>query len=1199
MAILLTPKPADLGIMAPLLGPWFSDGSLELPLATDTLSVAPAFAGTTDWLAPASGVLSLYITSSQKPPAALCSLQDADGRWPFPDQRLLAYFRLLPEVESRLHALMGLLPAATAQPIGTTLPTAVGTPARPQLRSLAVLLPQSTALTADAVLLLAGGRNAVPGENDTEKLLALGLEPKGATLVNAQVAMTRLRRPGGKPADRDRLLTRLPTGAELWSFDRRGRAIDPGAVACWWSWLLATAVGADPAGNSAPLQMIAPDIPAADYPQSGGSAAVALFAAGRCAHLVDAHEGPLGEPLLGKRLQDAAGLVTGRLLRASGTAAIELSISALGAPTTPPTIDNPQVDDAPRARIAVLPAGTYGAAVTLWPGGMLHAGLARDFVRVGVVDEEIQLVGVARRDARAAVNTPLERLQSSQNRPSTRIGAARTGDTAPVLLANSVAVADQALAVPNATAPTRWVMGTADARSGGTPDGAMPARSPGPLPEALIPVAEATEPQVGQYRVRGLQGGGLPTDRQLVLLEINLGSESARAWARAWPRGIDLDAGFRTTLTGGAARADDSGLLRAVLLLPNGRPATAGSSETLGMDVLLLLPDGAGGIQARRLYGDCRFARPAARPGAPVVGISGDWWICETGASGRGSPPRAAVPPGGRVIVMGDPPALVDVATIAPAVWQTGVLQNRLRATDLFTLSVPAFQSCVDRLDAVGRPLARADATVADATGGLAGLMAGRLQRVPRDLASNVTASSQPHVLQDRLEMVVARVDTAAANAMAVLGSVPLASWMPGSDRAFHLGQPGVPASIETHGTGAALSGPPALALAEYARERTAGLSFAEVQSLPEPLRSAVVQSEIAVAAEAGTPWPAVAEGSGAGPVVAVLRTCKADFEGIPGVCRLATQTAWLWPFSQNEAELEAWLDTQVAVAGSAGTRLRQAAGGRIDSVTRALDRRIQVGAFGASETLDCLRAAVARAQDLIYIETPALDMLLSTEPQSPQSLWAALIERMRVQPGLHLVLCVSALLAARAPARLQAVRDHCLLDALQVAAAAALDRFAVFSPAAGPGRSLRIASTSVIVDDALALTGTTHLSRRGLTWDSSVAVSVFDERLVDGRPQEVQAFRRKLMADRLGIAVGAVPLDADACVAAIRSFAVDGSERLSSHVIQRPAQEPTGIDLDVWHPDGHRTDLGLPEIVALFAAAAAITDLQHAIPDY
>ena len=53
-----------------------------------------------------------------------------------------------------------------------------------------------------------------------------------------------------------------------------------------------------------------------------------------------------------------------------------------------------------------------------------------------------------------------------------------------------------------------------------------------------------------------------------------------------------------------------------------------------------------------------------------------------------------------------------------------------------------------------------------------------------------------------------------------------------------------------------------------------------------------------------------------------------------------------------------------------------------------------------------------------------------------------------------------------------------------------------------------------MIVDDAYTLTGTTHLWRLGPSFDSSLAVVVFDERLTGGRPQEICQFRHRLAID-------------------------------------------------------------------------------------
>jgi hypothetical protein len=158
-----------------------------------------------------------------------------------------------------------------------------------------------------------------------------------------------------------------------------------------------------------------------------------------------------------------------------------------------------------------------------------------------------------------------------------------------------------------------------------------------------------------------------------------------------------------------------------------------------------------------------------------------------------------------------------------------------------------------------------------------------------------------------------------------------------------------------------------------------------------------------------------------------------------------------------------------------------------------------------------------------------------------------------------------------------------------------------VFSPGVGAGRALRLASSSVVVDDAYALTGSTHLSRRGLSWDSSLAAAVFDENLVDGRPVDVLNFRNQLLADRLGIPLAAVPIDPDELVRAILDFDARGSARLSSVQLVPPVLAPTAVDYAVWLPDGSMTSAELSDLpgwTTLFASATALTDLEHAMPD-
>jgi hypothetical protein len=169
-------------------------------------------------------------------------------------------------------------------------------------------------------------------------------------------------------------------------------------------------------------------------------------------------------------------------------------------------------------------------------------------------------------------------------------------------------------------------------------------------------------------------------------------------------------------------------------------------------------------------------------------------------------------------------------------------------------------------------------------------------------------------------------------------------------------------------------------------------------------------------------------------------------------------------------------------------------------------------------------------------------------------------------------------------------------MDAVDAIRSAARERFALFSPGAGAGRAIRFASTSVVIDDAFALTGTTHVWRRGLIWDSSLAAAVFDERLVDGRPQDVRSFRIQLLADRLGIAATRVPEDPAELVKAIRALDDRGSDRLSTVPILRPATAPANADIDTWNPDGTASGLSIGSLAAAFGAPAALTDVGHAI---
>ena len=439
----------------------------------------------------------------------------------------------------------------------------------------------------------------------------------------------------------------------------------------------------------------------------------------------------------------------------------------------------------------------------------------------------------------------------------------------------------------------------------------------------------------------------------------------------------------------------------------------------------------------------------------------------------------------------------------------------------MVSLTAPAFTATADRLDPLGRLVPRATAG-GDRTGGLNAILGGAVHLLEREDFSGSpesTASSAPLALQDRLEVAAASViGGATPSALAMLSGGPrLPSFH--EQLPHHLGHPGVRAAIETHAVGVLLDGAPAVAVAEYVRERTAGLSFAQVRDAAEPLRSIAVQSELAVAAEAVPAFPTLPPGAGPGPVAAILRTGPVGQEGIPGLALLASTLA-AFPLSEHGNALQNFLNNTnlPGGAGPLGNFLRSQVGNQFNSLTRALDRRLLVGARGAREAALALAAAFDRAQDFVYIETPALDHREHGPDDDRLDLLGRLIDRLSARRGLRVIICAPSRLGPGTPKKLQAIRDAELLTAIADLRAAAPDRIAMFSPGVGAGRALRLATTTVIVDDVFALAGTTHLWRRGLTFDSSLAAAMFDERLIDGRPLEVSTFRRQLIADRLGL---------------------------------------------------------------------------------
>lgn len=1212
MPFTLNPDPSTLGIAAPYLGRWFTSSmTLPAPTAGSTLGLSINLQGN-DWRPPATGVLSLFVADATTPPAPLAPLRDTKGKHPFTTGQIVALFTLLPEVQARLRDLLRQIPAlvsSTAQPPADN-------PTRLAARTFALGLPLTSTNLSGLFALFPDIPSSV--SSDADKATYLGLELSTATLVNGKRPMTQLRRPGAFalpggviPAQEDVILSNVSGSCTLWTFDARGRAIDPGAVAAWFSYLVAQSQSTS-GGNTTSNALAfggTDNWPAA----SGGDKRVCLYDDARTIHFTDAHEGVLLAPFVGSggRLQLAGSAPTDTVVLATGNGT---SLSFTAAPTTPPgnPAFNPAVDNAPQPRMAVLPDGTYGSTLSLWPNGAVATALSRDFTRVAVVDIERHLVGVERADSGSVPTDPTARRGADQNRPSTRTSVAACTGTGDVLLTTAEQAAALMLEAFSPGTSGRLVVGVADGQAGSLPSpltdpgGAPPVEPPNNLTED-----SSTTPADNTYRVLPLVGCHLPGSTpgnaasQQVLLEIKVGTTLKGAWFRAWPLGFDFDRGEHFRLDGGAGVVADDGVARIVMLLPDTFTASTPGFVTAptaipSFDLMLLIqrgqPAAAGVVPPvttlrRREYGDRRYHRPDPVDGSLVDTIDATmtWFVCETGQHGTGAP-NGVVSPGATLLVKkaDGTSTLATRSKIPAAALQTGTLMRALSNGGVITLTQPAFKSTVDKIDDRGLPVpSNGDGATTPgniAPPGSTGVTIDRTAR-PGQHGSRLPPSV-PFPSQERLE--VAAWWTEASDVRAAVGAANLVS------RAHEIlpadaGHPGSPGGEETHGTGVRLQGPAAVLAAEYVLDRTAGITGSRPISGIDDIW---IRSEPALALEASKTTFSPQAATGSNPWAAVLKTNAVAMEGLPGAAQAASALN-AYPLSTVPNQLTTWLNNVGSGlgAGNIGTQLQNQLGTKLDTMFRALDRRLKTSLEGAHEAALSLDAALQRAQDFVYIETTAFDNHGPTTTDQ-LSIFNRLSQALTSNPGLQAIICVAAQPPTGFPKGYGEIRDDEIVRAKRALQAAASGRVAVFAPGAGAGRSVRFASTTVIIDDAYALTGTTHLSRRGLTFDSSLAVAVFDEHIVDGRPREVRQFRRRLLGGRLGVPEALIPDDPAELVRAIRDFDRTGSFRLAFHDIRSPENAPidgvypTDTDRAAWNPDGSVPGLTFALILAQLQAA-------------
>jgi hypothetical protein len=1064
----LVPAPADLGLASPALGPWFDDAGITLGRPNDDLSVTVTPGGTARWLPPARGILSLHFATPTRS-KALAPLRAANGGKAFTENRLVALFRLLPEVEARLEALAEDLPS----PDGA----AAAVPTRPAVRWFALeATGLSTASTAAAII--AGWANGFASDENTEakKLAALGLAGMSGALANADKPASVLLGPGQTVGSGDELLLLDTSGYRLSAFDRRGRPIDPGAVASWWRHLATTVY---------------------DNLWAGGVASRTCPAtAQRTLHLVSAHEGPVPAVLLARaNIGGVGGAPTDVLRAASGPTAVTVGFTG---PSDP--------DDAPVPRAALLPHGAYGASLSLWPAGPVAAGIERDYVRIALIDVESHLTGQPRTPASTTPTAGERRRAADQNRPSTRVEVARADAGGAPIRPDIDAAADALVTLLQGPAPSSLVTPQLD-------------RDFGPLPE-LAADADPLPGALPTPTVRALVGGGTASGgtiaRQRVLVELGLDPPLAGAWLRLWPNSVDLASGRRKASDGGAGRVRGDGRVSLVVLLPDG----ADAATELGATAVLA----HGG--ATRLYGEVRFTRPLAAGGTAIGwgSAGGAILACEQERFASTAAVTGLLP--GTTLVHDDgvTASLIDPPTVPASAYAAPTVVRALAAGDFVLTTRPAF-----RTEPTGSPAATLAATGAAAT------------EQARDGVNRPTGPGTPLPGQEALTSAAVALDETRSRAVLV---PPPALSRYHEIGAAQFGHPGAPATEEQAGAGVDLIGPAALLFAEA------------VSAIADPATPA-----FAAAAVARTMSPI--DPSGASLWAAALRTQAAGVEGERGLHAEVVDAAAPFPFDGDEAALRHWYAANPSITIPAPPAGRQAA------QQRALARRALAAGRGLRECADALAAAFARAEDFVYVETPSLDLLDIGSGDEHLRPVQALAARLAAQPALHASVCVPVEAFSGAPKDYARVRADTTKAALAALAAAAPGRFVSFCPSAGAGRSLRLLTTTVVVDDMFALVGSTHLSRRGLSFDSSLAAALFDERNVRGRGQALVDLRLALLAARLALPTSLVPEDGPAVVKAIGDLAARGSARVTAATLPPVDPPVTDTERRLWNRDG------------------------------
>lgn len=875
-------------------------------------------------------------------------------------------------------------------------------------------------------------------------------------------------------------------------------------------------------------------------PASGGDRTTS-FDARLTVHLVNPAEGPLDSDLLARATAGGTA-VTSPLVQASATNGVALAFTA-----APGTGGGP--DDAPVPLMAVLPNGTYAVgspitqtALTLFPQGPVDPNtqdLTRDYVRVGVVDIERLLVGQARTAPGGSTDgDEATRRAADQNRATTRVAVDRV---ASLTLHTTIDTAVAQMLSGFGTNATTLVMPTLDRELASLGVPALPA-----VAAPTVPPTITARPLAGGGTAGGDQGNRV--DDQVVLLQLQFDSwpnATDGAWVRVWPKGFDLDTGRHVPLDGGggvtaAGTGGTTATADVVVTLPNGVIDDRGDIADLACDVEVVT-----GTTPPAVFADVRFARPQPVGGGAIDIDDADAVVAaEVGPVGS----VAGLRPGSTLFSFEDDGsvALVD-RTSVDARGFAGSIDAAITNDDIVVLTAPAWVQ-----SASGDVLDDDD------------LAAGSVQRATRDGLNPLDAGG-PHPTMEFLDAA----SSSTAPATATIG--PAAGLRRNHELPPHMqGHPGAPAAREVAGTGVTITGPAALVVAEHTRDRAN-------PGLPALVSAATPAMPPATTAAAPSPW------------LAVLGTVGFGVDGEPGLAELVRLADNQFPGFDDVEDVVSWLETRVNGLPSTFDFT--------GDLPRALSRRLLSAGYGLREAATSLAAAFSRAEDLVYLETPAIDTLTIGAEGDTVSPVQTLVERLGDRPALHVVLCLPRRAPAGWPLKLGRVRDALAQQTIAALEAAGPGRVGVFHPAAGRDRALDLAATAVVVDDLYALVGTSHLWRRGMSFDRSLAAAVFDEQLTLGRPTAVRTFRLNLVAQRLGTTVASIPLDPSELVAAVRELAGPGAGfgRTTTESVTTPDPVPSNSDVELWNRDG--SAIGGFDPLLWLTNGDVVSEFEHDVP--